>query len=83
MDKLSPVHVAEIFRTAQMNGAKTVLDVVTPGAGDHIAKLKPILPFVDVFLPNDAEAKLISGIENPSSRLSILNLWESRPALSP
>ncbi|NBS89797.1 carbohydrate kinase family protein [bacterium] len=65
MDKLSPVHVAEIFRTAQMNGAKTVLDVVTPGAGDHIAKLKPILPFVDVFLPNDAEAKLISGIEKP------------------
>jgi len=65
MDKLSPVHVAEIFRTAQMNGAKTVLDVVTPGAGDHISKLKPILPFVDVFLPNDAEAKLISGIEKP------------------
>jgi len=65
MDKLSPVHVAEIFRTAQMNGAKTVLDVVTPGAGDHIAKLKPILPFVDVFLPNDAEAKMISRIEKP------------------
>jgi len=65
MDKLSPIHVAEIFRTAQMNGAKTVLDVVTPGAGDHISKLKPILPFVDVFLPNNAEAKLISGIEKP------------------
>jgi len=65
MDKLSPVHVAEIFRTAQMNGAKTVLDVVTPGAGDHISKLKPILPFVDVFLPNDAEAKMISRIEKP------------------
>ena len=65
MDKLSPDHLAGVFRTAQMNGAKTVLDVVTPGPGDHLEKLKPILPFVDVFLPNDAEAKLISGIENP------------------
>ncbi|NBR05773.1 MAG: carbohydrate kinase family protein [Planctomycetes bacterium] len=65
MDKLSPFHVAEVFRTAQMNGAKTVLDVVTPGLGDHLAKLKPILPFVDVFLPNDSEAKLISGIDPP------------------
>lgn len=65
MDKLSPFHVAEVFRTAQMNGAKTVLDVVTPGLGDHLSKLKPILPFVDVFLPNDSEAKLISGIDPP------------------
>lgn len=65
MDKLTPNHVAEVFRDAQMRGAKTVLDVVTPGPGDHLEKLKPILPFVDVFLPNDTEAKLISGIENP------------------
>jgi len=65
MDKLTPLHVAEVFRAAQLGGAKTVLDVVTPGPGDHLEKLKPILPFVDVFLPNDSEAKLICGIETP------------------
>lgn len=65
MDKLTPNHVAEVFRAAQISGAKTVLDVVTPGPGAHLEKLKPILPFVDVFLPNDTEAKLISGIESP------------------
>ena len=65
MDKLTPLHVADVFRAAQSSGAKTVLDVVTPGPGDHLEKLKPILPFVDVFLPNDSEAKLICGIETP------------------
>ncbi len=65
MDKLTPHHIAGIFRNAQENGAKTVLDVVTPGLGHHLEKLKPILPFVDVFLPNDAEGKIISGIEDP------------------
>lgn len=65
MNKLTPDHVANIFQMAQKNGSKTVLDVVTPGFGNHLEKLTPILPYVDVFLPNDTEAKLISGIENP------------------
>ncbi len=55
-DELIPV-----FDAAQRAGAKTVLDVVTPGPADYLPRLQKILPYVDVFLPNDHEAELILG----------------------
>jgi len=55
-DELVPV-----FAAARRAGAKTVLDVVTPGMADDVPRLEKILPHVDVFLPNDREAELILG----------------------
>lgn len=55
-DELLPV-----FAAARRAGAKTVLDVVTPGRADYLPRLEKILPHVDVFLPNDHEAELILG----------------------
>jgi sugar/nucleoside kinase (ribokinase family) len=55
-DELIPV-----FDTARRAGAKTVLDVITPGSVDDLPRLEKILPHVDVFLPNDQEAQLILG----------------------
>ena len=43
----------------------TVLDVVVPGVGDHWDKLAPVLAETDVFLPNDDEAALITGLTDP------------------
>src|SRR5689334_17201593 len=45
--------LAEVFAAARRAGAKTVLDVVTPGPGDYLPRLAPLLPEVDVFLPNN------------------------------
>lgn len=50
-----------IFAAAREAGAQTVLDVVTPGPGDYLSRLERLLPHVDVFLPNDHEAALITG----------------------
>ena len=50
-----------VFQAARTAGAKTVLDVVTPGPADYLPRLEKILPYVDVFLPNDHEAELILG----------------------
>ena len=50
-----------VFAAARRAGAKTVLDVVTPGPADYLPRLEKILPHVDVFLPNDHEAELILG----------------------
>lgn len=50
-----------VFAAARHAGAKTVLDVVTPGPADYLPRLEKILPYVDVFLPNDHEAELILG----------------------
>jgi sugar/nucleoside kinase (ribokinase family) len=55
-DELIPV-----FAAARRAGAKTVLDVVTPGPADYLPRLEKLLPHVDVFLPNNHEGQLITG----------------------
>ncbi|HEV3003801.1 MAG TPA: PfkB family carbohydrate kinase, partial [Pirellulales bacterium] len=57
--------LAELFREARAAGVTTVLDVVLPGPGDHGSKLVRLLPETDVFLPNDDEAALITGLSDP------------------
>jgi sugar/nucleoside kinase (ribokinase family) len=57
--------LAQTFARARKAGVKTVLDVVTPGPGDYLPHLEKLLPEVDVFLPNDHEAALITGQTEP------------------
>src|SRR5439155_15638290 len=54
-----------VFTAARRAGARTVLDVVTPGPGDYLARLERLLPHVDVFLPNNHEGELICGEKDP------------------
>jgi sugar/nucleoside kinase (ribokinase family) len=66
MDELKADELARVFEAARQAGAKTVLDVVTPGpSGDYLPRLEPLLPHVDVFLPNNHEAELITGEYDP------------------
>jgi sugar/nucleoside kinase (ribokinase family) len=65
MAKVDAWELAAVFAAARQAGAKTVLDVVTPGPGDYLPRLEPLLPHVDVFLPNDHEAELITGEKDP------------------
>jgi sugar/nucleoside kinase (ribokinase family) len=57
--------LAGVFAAARRAGARTVLDVVTPGPADYLPRLERLLPHVDVFLPNDHEAGLITGEKDP------------------
>jgi sugar/nucleoside kinase (ribokinase family) len=59
-DELIPV-----FAAARRAGARTVLDVVTPGPAEYLSRLERLLPHVDVFLPNNHEAELITGEADP------------------
>jgi sugar/nucleoside kinase (ribokinase family) len=54
-----------LFRTARAQGAKTVLDVVLFGGEHYLRALARILPETDVFLPNDDESALITGLADP------------------
>jgi sugar/nucleoside kinase (ribokinase family) len=65
MAKVDAHELAAVFAAARQAGAQTVLDVVTPGPGDYLPRLEPLLPHVDVFLPNDHEAELITGEHDP------------------
>jgi sugar/nucleoside kinase (ribokinase family) len=62
---VDPAGLAEVFADARAHGVQTVLDVVTPGPGDYLPQLTPVLPHTDVFLPNTDEAKLITGLDEP------------------
>jgi sugar/nucleoside kinase (ribokinase family) len=61
MDGVHAEELSPVFAAARRAGAKTVLDVVTPGPAEYLPRLEKILPHVDVFLPNDHEAELILG----------------------
>jgi sugar/nucleoside kinase (ribokinase family) len=65
MEKVRPDELASVFAAARKAGVKTVLDVVTPGPADYWPRLRPVLPHVDAFLPNDHEAGLITGESDP------------------
>jgi sugar/nucleoside kinase (ribokinase family) len=57
--------LAAQFARARRSGVLTVLDVCTPGPGDYLRHLRPVLAETDVFLPNADEAALILGETDP------------------
>ncbi len=65
MPGVRPDEAAALFAEARRTGVRTVLDVVTPGPGDYLPRLEPLLPHVDVFLPNNDEGRLITGEADP------------------
>jgi sugar/nucleoside kinase (ribokinase family) len=65
MNSVEPGELAAVFAAARQAGVRTVLDVVTPGPADYLPRLTPVLPHVDVFLPNNHEAELITGEKEP------------------
>jgi sugar/nucleoside kinase (ribokinase family) len=65
LDAVTQEELVPVFAAARRGGARTVLDVVTPGPADYLPRLEKLLPQVDIFLPNDHEAALISGESDP------------------
>ncbi len=65
MPKVKQEELIPVFAAARKAGAKTVLDVATPGPGEYLSRLEKLLPEVDVFLPNNHEAELITGERDP------------------
>ena len=65
MPSIDPVALAERFARLRAQGTITVLDVATPGRGNYLPQLRPVLPHTDVFLPNCDEAELILGERDP------------------
>jgi sugar/nucleoside kinase (ribokinase family) len=57
--------LAGVFQTARARGVKVVLDVAVPKPADYLPRLAKLLPHVDVFLPNNHEAELLTGIKDP------------------
>jgi sugar/nucleoside kinase (ribokinase family) len=52
---------AEVARRARGLGLSTSLDITLNPPRDTVADIAPVLPFVDLFLPNAAEARAVLG----------------------
>lgn len=50
-------------------GVTTVVDVVVPQHHEGMEMLIPLLPLIDVFVPNDDEARAFTGLTDPLDQL--------------
>jgi sugar/nucleoside kinase (ribokinase family) len=81
MERVRGAELASVFAAARRAGTKTVLDVVTPGRGNYLPWLEPLLPEVDVFLPNNHEAELITGQADPLAQAETFRGMGARTAI--
>lgn len=65
MPKIKAEELLRVFTWARGHGVKTVLDVAIPKKADYLPELKLLLPLVDVFLPNNHEAQMLTGENDP------------------
>ncbi len=70
MPRLDQAGLMRIFTEARSAGALTVLDVVSSGGDDLAGKFEKVMPLVDVFLPNEDEARDITGETDPERQAS-------------
>ena len=70
--KFEPAALAELFHFARERGIRTVLDVAGPRAEQSLESLAQVLPVTDVFLPNQDEAAVITGENDPWRQSEIL-----------
>jgi sugar/nucleoside kinase (ribokinase family) len=58
--------LAQLYADARAQGARTVLDVVVPREAEvSIESVREILPHVDYFVPNEDEARALTGEAEP------------------
>lgn len=74
MPGFGPQHLARLFQEAKARGLTTVLDVVI-GAGRPapLEQIGPALAYTDAFLPNDDEARILTGRTDPVDQVELLS----------
>jgi len=72
LPNLGAQELADLFRYCRAEGVRTVLDVVIPTGFSYSGELDPVLPFTDVFLPNNDEAEMLTGELDPARQARAL-----------
>jgi sugar/nucleoside kinase (ribokinase family) len=81
MPNLRDEEVIPLFEAAHRAGALVVLDVVIPKPGDYVSRLERLLPHVDVFLPNNDEAAVMSGENDPARQADLFHRLGAKTAV--
>jgi sugar/nucleoside kinase (ribokinase family) len=58
--------MVEVLRRARTLGMTTSLDITWDPTGRWMQDVGPLLPHVDIFCPNDAEAQALTGFSDPA-----------------
>lgn len=68
--------LARVLAKARAAGTRTLLDVVIPrGLSEPAAALRPVLPHVDLFMPNRDEAAMLVWTQDPVEQAAVLVDW--------
>ena len=64
--------LAGLLEFCRSQNVATVVDVVVPQTLSGMKSLKPLLPLIDIFVPNEDEAKAFTGLTDPYDQLRVL-----------
>lgn len=67
-----PETIDKILKTARGHGVITFADMVPMTAGETIKDIAGALPYLDYFLPNEEEAAMITGLQDPDEMADCL-----------
>jgi len=62
----------ELLKFCRAQGVISVVDVVIPQHNSGVAELARLLPFIDYFLPNEDEARTLTGCAEPLGQVRAL-----------
>lgn len=62
----------ELFAAVKAVGRTLVVDVTRAKNGETLEDLKELLPYIDVFVPNDEEIASLTGVQDPAENVRIL-----------
>lgn len=73
LPKLASPRLIELLAGLRETGIRTVLDIIVPASTHHptLDDLRPILPHVDVFMPNSVEATMLTGETDPQKQAGL------------
>ncbi|NQU11441.1 carbohydrate kinase family protein [bacterium] len=73
--------LGELLQFCRARGVITVLDVVVPRQAPGAGKLARVLPHTDWFVPNDDEARHLTGETNPENQIGALRAMGAREVI--
>ena len=62
----------ELFSAVKAAGKTLVVDVTRPKNGETLEDLRELLPYIDVFVPNDEEIRALTGERDPEKNARLL-----------
>lgn len=67
-----------LLQFCREHNVATVVDVVLPAGFVYAPEVQKLLPYVDWFLPNDAEAAVLTGRNDPWEAMQVLRSWGAK-----